>query len=96
MRYNTTSGQYYIEEFASDGSNITVAPRQTMTAGWTNFATFQPSRVLGAHAVFFAYRPDTGAATAKAMDTSFNFTDLKSYEGPNALQTGWTILTSVR
>jgi hypothetical protein len=95
LRYNMTSGQYYIDEVAADGV-VTPSPRKTMEAGWTNFAFFSPTRVVGAHSVLFAYRSDTGAAKARAVDTSFSFTDLKSYEGPTALQTGWTILTSIR
>jgi hypothetical protein len=67
-----------------------------MEPGWTNLAAMQVGRVNGAHGVFFAYRADTGDAKAMAIDTTtYTFTPLKSYTGPTALQTGWTLLTSV-
>ena len=100
FRYNTTSGQYYIEEIANDGT-VTPSPVKTMEAGWTNFAFMIPGRVLGAKAVFFAYRPDTGAAVVRTFAASFNLSnftlsDLKSYQGPTALPQGWTMVNSIR
>jgi hypothetical protein len=95
LRYNMGSGQYYIDEIAQDAT-VSVSPQRTMDPGWTNFAYFAPGRVLGAHGVLLAYRSDTGAAKTFAVDDSFTFTDLKSYEGPNALPSGWTMLTAIR
>jgi hypothetical protein len=96
IRYNTVSGQYYIEAFASDGS-VTDSPRVTIDPGWTNFAYIGTGRVNAAHGVLLFYNATDGSAKTEAVDqTSFTFTDLKSYSGPTALQPGWTLLTSIR
>jgi hypothetical protein len=86
--YNSASGQYLIGTLAPDGS-LGGSTLRTLGAGWTSIT-------VPFSTVFMAYRSDTGDATIKSFDSSYNLTDLKSYSGENALPKGWNSLTAIR
>ncbi len=94
--YNPLTGQYDVREVKSDGTLADGSPTE-FGLGWTGFALLSPGgRYLGAQPRLVAYRLDTGAAMTLAFDSSYKLSTLKTYDGPNALAPGWTMLGTVK